>query len=91
MQFLNNGTCLTKAAQFKAGTYKLACKLETLTKVDLVEPSTSNRETLLIKSGMGATSFTVAAGRYAFDIAPQDNASAWLIEISPLGLPSQHP
>lgn len=90
--FKNQGTHLTNAVNLSTGAYKVLYTFDTITKVDLIELSTGDHETLLIKSGSGSMSFTIEQqGRYAFEVDPQDDSAAWIIEISPLGLPSHHP
>jgi hypothetical protein len=90
IRFLNRGTQLTKAITLAPGDYKITYRFDSITKVDLIEQSIGERETLLIKSGTGTMAFSAEnKGCYVFEIEPQAEDSAWLIEISPLGLPSQ--
>ncbi len=87
-RFENRGTQVTDTFDLAAGTYKMTYRLAVMSEVDLIEVATGNRETLLVKLGSGSIAFTVEqAGRYALEVAPQDDESVWCIEISPLGLP----
>jgi hypothetical protein len=88
--FENRGTQVMPPVQLLPGAYQVTYTFESVTRVDVIDTSSGERETLLIKSGTGSVVFSVEhEGRYTFEVEPQDEAVSWRMAVSPLGLPSR--
>src|SRR5262249_14688184 len=89
--FEGNESFETEEFPLKAGEYKLAYWFPegVMVKVELFSANGVDSEVIALKSGEGATTFSVAAdGRYFCMIDPAEDEAEWEIEISRLGLPS---
>jgi hypothetical protein len=89
-QFQGEGAQTTRPVKLATGDYKISYRFpeDALVKVELFHASDGDGEVILLKSGAGESTFSIdAAGRYLFDIEPQEGA-AWKLEINHLGLPS---
>jgi hypothetical protein len=89
-QFQGEGAQTTRPVKLETGDYKISYRFpkDALVKVELFHAADGDGEVILLKSGAGEAAFSIdAAGRYLFDIEPQEGA-AWKLEINRLGLPS---
>lgn len=89
-QFQGEGAQTTRPVKLEAGDYQIRYRFpdDALVKVELFHAADGDGEVILLKSGAGESAFSIdAAGRYLFDVEPQEGA-AWKLEIKRLGLPS---
>jgi hypothetical protein len=89
-QFQGEGAQTTRPVKLESGDYKISYRFPeaALVKVELFHASDGDGEVILLKSGDGESVFSIdLAGRYLFDIEPQEGA-AWKLQINRLGLPS---
>jgi hypothetical protein len=89
-QFQGEGAQTTRPIKLETGDYKISYRFpeDALVKVELFHAADGDGEVILLKAGHGEATFSIdAAGRYLFDIEPQEGA-VWKLEINRLGLPS---
>jgi len=92
-KFQDRGNQITPAIELQPGTYKLQYQFpnDIPVKIDLISLDEGDSETIVVRSASGSQALRIdARGRYAFQVEPVDEQSAWAFEISPLGLPSHH-
>lgn len=92
LAFSGEGEFRTQVFQLERGRYKLTYQFPDTkpVKVELFSASGDDSAVIVIKKGEGSESFSIGTpGRYFCIVEPAANNEEWLIEISPLGLPSQ--
>ncbi len=77
-QISGRGAQTSAPLQLAAGTYRIDYQFDALTRLGLID--TEGDETVLIKSGAGTESLTIAVtGRYHLRIEPNDEGAAWWV------------
>lgn len=91
MAFQGERAFHTETFSLEGGSWKLTYWFpeDVVVKVDLYSAPGDNHETLVMKRGAGAESFSAENGRYFCVIEPAREPAEWEIEISRLGLPSR--